>query len=353
MVSLIVEVNTALSCLRFFSSMKFCTVDMLLSMTNVTVIFDCVVKKVLHDGKKATAVQTSQGPILLSHSSKLIMAMSTLPATTLVLNSFKNTDFPLLSNVGKRFTAHFVSSVIARIPRQCLIHGDNSPEIELGAVYIAGNKDDAQYHLQISAMSYTSCENDIEIYNICKKYSANSISRECIDLSRNFIVVSCSTLGELDYKNKNNQFNLTTNDQCLSTNGELKFQLNDQDKTLWDWMDNITFKAMNQLSRSANNDDLEYWHETDKSWKRNTPPSEQMRKKCFVHDASTMWIGDRDDIEAPVGLDYRLRGVDNVYITGGALWPTGGSWNPVLTIVAMALQLADTISETSRHRAEK
>ncbi|CAF1513896.1 unnamed protein product, partial [Adineta steineri] len=26
-----------------------------------------------------------------------------------------------------------------------------------------------------------------------------------------------------------------------------------------------------------------------------------------------------------------------------ALWPTGGSWNPVLTIVAMAMHLADTI----------
>ena len=58
-----------------------------------------------------------------------------------------------------------------------------------------------------------------------------------------------------------------------------------------------------------------------------------------------MWMGGDGDEEAPVGLDYRLRGVENVFITGGALWPTGGSWNPVLTIVAMAMHLADSLNE--------
>jgi choline dehydrogenase-like flavoprotein len=99
---------------------------------------------------------------------------------------------------------------------------------------------------------------------------------------------------------------------------------------------------MNTLSPSAKSDDLEYWHETDETWKKDAPPSEQIRKKLLVHDASTMWIGNNVDTEAPVGLDYHLQGLDNVYITGGALWPTGGSWNPVVTIVAMAMHLADT-----------
>ncbi len=56
-----------------------------------------------------------------------------------------------------------------------------------------------------------------------------------------------------------------------------------------------------------------------------------------------MWIGSSEDTEVPVGLNYCLQGVDNVYITGGELWPTSGSWNPVVTIVAMAMHLADTI----------
>jgi choline dehydrogenase-like flavoprotein len=203
-------------------------------------------------------------------------------------------------------------------------------------------REEAQYHLQLSGVAYTQCNDDSNIYDICKKYSANSIPRECIDVSQDLVVVSCSTLGELDYKNKSNQFNLTNNCQCLTINGELKVHLNDQDKQLWDLMDNVTFEVMKKLSPSAKSDDLEYWHETDKTWKKDAPPSEQIRKKFLVHDASTMWIGNNGDTEAPVGLDYHLQGVDNVYITGGALWPTGGSWNPVVTIVAMAMHLADT-----------
>ena len=321
---------------------------MLLSTKNVTVILACTVEKILHDGMKATALQTNQGTTFPLNGSKLVLAMSTLPATTLVLNSFKPGEFPQLSSVGKRFTAHFVSSVVARVPRQSLSLADDIPEIELGAVYIAGMKEEAQYHLQLSGVAYAQCKDGNHIHEVCTKYSANSIPRECIDVSRDFVVVSCSTLGELDYKNKTNQFNLTNDCQCLTTNGELKIQLNSQDEDLWDLMDKITFQVMSKLTSSTNKDNLEYWHETDKSWRKTASPPEQIRKKILVHDASTMWIGSNGDKEAPVSLDYRLQGVSNVYITGGALWPTGGSWNPVLTIVAMSMHLADTICESAR-----
>ncbi|CAF3409498.1 unnamed protein product [Rotaria socialis] len=327
---------------------KFSTPEMLLSKKNVSVIFDCTVEKILHDGKKATALQTSQGIPLPLNDSKLILAMSTLPATTLVLNSFKNTEFPQISHVGKRFTAHFVSSVVARVPRQYLSLAENAPEVELGAVYITGMKDKAQYHLQLSGVTYTQCKDSSSIHGICKKYSANSIPRECLDITQNFAVVSCSTLGELDYKNKSNQFNLIKNCQSLIDNGELKLCLNDQDNKLWDLMDSVTFKVMSKLSPTENSDALEYWHETDKTWRQDAPPREQIRKKFLVHDASTMWIGDSTNTEAPVDLDYHIQCVNNVYITGGALWPTGGSWNPVLTIVAMAMHLADSIYKNAR-----
>ncbi|CAF1134365.1 unnamed protein product [Adineta ricciae] len=324
-------------------SIKFSTVEKLSSMKNVTIIFDCTVNRIVHDGHKATRLRTRQGSISLSNNAKLILAMSTLPATTLVLNSFSETEFPLLANVGKRFTAHFVSSVTARVPRHHLLPLPNdAAEVQLGALYIPGMKEGAQYHLQLSAVAYTKNSNGDDIHKICKKYSANSISKECIDTSQDSVIVSCSTLGELDHKNKNNQFNLMNNDHDdLTSNGKLTLQLNEQDQQLWNWMDNVTFKVMNKLS---SNDDLEYWHENNQTWKKDLPSSDQIRKNCAVHDASTMWIG---DIDAPVQLDYRLRGVDNVYITGGALWPTGGSWNPVVTIVAMAMHLADIIHNNS------
>ena len=50
-----------------------------------------------------------------------------------------------------------------------------------------------------------------------------------------------------------------------------------------------------------------------------------IRKLVTVHEASTMWIGRKEDKAAPVDLDYRPKGVDNIYITGASLYPTGAS----------------------------
>lgn len=49
----------------------------------------------------------------------------------------------------------------------------------------------------------------------------------------------------------------------------------------------------------------------------------------------------RDPREGVVDADLRLHGMENLYVLGGSVLPTGGHANPTFTIVALALRLAD------------
>ena len=53
----------------------------------------------------------------------------------------------------------------------------------------------------------------------------------------------------------------------------------------------------------------------------------------------------RSSDDGIVNPDSRLHSVDNVYIAGSAVFPTCGYANPTLTIVALALRLADHLSQ--------
>jgi choline dehydrogenase-like flavoprotein len=47
-----------------------------------------------------------------------------------------------------------------------------------------------------------------------------------------------------------------------------------------------------------------------------------------------------------VDRDCRVHGYDNLFVAGSSVFPSAGYANPTLTIVALALRLADRLAET-------
>ena len=305
------------------------------------ICIDCTVKKILYNGKKATALETSLGNLSLGNA-KLILAMGTLPPTTLMLNSFPKVDFPQLANIGERYTAHFITKIVARVPRVLFLHHKEFGILEMAAFYISGvnKKSNHQFHIQIMAIGDTDPVNSSE--DTFKFYPGKTASQQ-LSTSAEHVMISCAALGEMDHHNEENWFRLNDGDD-VTTNVTLQSVTNKVDNELWDTMDRVTFQVIEkEIAHEAKN--VEYWHPVGNSgsWEKIQPTTDMIRKQATVHEASTMWIGGKQDKAAPVDLDYRPKGVDNVYITGASLYPTGASWNPTGVMVGMAMDLADLI----------
>jgi choline dehydrogenase-like flavoprotein len=54
-----------------------------------------------------------------------------------------------------------------------------------------------------------------------------------------------------------------------------------------------------------------------------------------------------DPAQGVVDADCRVHGVANLFVAGSSVFPTGGTAPPTLTIVALALRLADHLRLTT------
>lgn len=84
---------------------------------------------------------------------------------------------------------------------------------------------------------------------------------------------------------------------------------------------------------------------------RSTVPEDDDEWPCDMH-GDQHHIGTtrmhRDPSMGVVDENCRVHGVANLYVAGSSVFPTGGTFNPTLTIIALALRLADHIKEHLR-----
>lgn len=216
----------------------------------------------------------------------------------------------------------------------------------MGACYVAstdGGDFNKQFHIQLSCVSDTDPEKNAGTALRYMPDVVASASKAQLQSSKDHVVFVCAVLGELDFRNSETWFRGNPSDPDPTTNSLLQIVENANDAATWDAMDRATFRVLEEILSPHGKERVEYWHgdPDNGSWQAARPYIGQRRVDALVHESSTLHIGTGPD--APVDLDYRLKGSQNVYRTGGGLWPQGGSWNPTLTMVALAMDLADKL----------
>lgn len=313
------------------------------------IVTECVVERIqqqeINGSRQATALETSRGVLPLGEA-KLVLAMGTLPPTTLLRNSFPDTQ-----TLGERFSAHFISSIVARVPKSSLDPEDKFGDLELSACYVAGVAEksyEQQFHIQLSSLWDVDPKKNA---GTALRYMPDVVataSPEQLKSSKGYVVFVCAVLGELDYKNSESWFLSNDQDQNITTNSLLQIKENTRDYQTWQAMDNATFGILEDVLSPMGASQVEYWHGDPDSgkWRSERPSEDHRRVDALVHESSTLYLG--EETSAPVDLNYRFRGSNNVYVTGGCLWPQGGSWNPTLTMVALAQDLADKLESAKK-----
>ncbi|KZV86632.1 FAD/NAD(P)-binding domain-containing protein [Exidia glandulosa HHB12029] len=317
---------------------------------------DVVVEKFLTDSDNDNVVnvlKTSRGDLCFPNgTTNVVLATGAIPATTIALNSLES----MQTRAGNRLTGHFITHVAARFPidpkrypqwgskcdKGTACDGECKQKLEIGATYLAGmDEHERQYHVQITAIHSPHPEWDaVDAGRECPDYAAAATLAQ-LEGSEDYIVLICATLGELDENNKDSWVKPNRQDLDVTTNIKLQVTLDETATALWRVMDQATYDTIAVAAGDMENK-IEYWHD-DKSnpgWHSEKPSRTESHVPGVVHECSTLYMGPESDPQAAVGDDYALHGCKNVYVTGGAIFPSAGSWNPTLTMSCYAQDLA-------------
>jgi len=110
-------------------------------------------------------------------------------------------------------------------------------------------------------------------------------------------------------------------------------------------MDTATYDTIKEMAGGDEHESsIDWWDETSHGWIKTKPAVDTIRIPGIVHESSTCFMGPKE-IGGSLDELYRPHGIENVHVTGAALFPTAGSWNPTMTMCGYAQDLAHKLHE--------
>lgn len=284
-------------------------------------------------------IDTNQGYVPLPHGGEVILAAGTIENARLALLSFPG--LPSHGRMGQNLMAHLRSNLVVRIPRASLPAG--LPEtLESSALFVKGQHrfmdgSQAHFHLQITASGLGPADVDAET-SLFRKIPDIDTFNHFRTSSTSHVVISIRGIGEMQPHNPNSFVRLDPETdefgipRAFVSIADPRHDVPGspqtvKDRELWDAMDQAAMDTAKVFAHGQPFDTL--GHNRD-------------GLGTTHHETGTLWMGD-DPATSVTDTHARLHDVANVRVAGPALFPTIGSPNPMLTGVALARRLADTL----------
>ena len=281
----------------------------------------------------------------------VVIANGTVEATRLVLSSFPigNNTFgsPRVGNL----MAHLRSNITVRIKRSALGLGPPSPtELETVALIVRGTALGRRFHLQVTAAAVAVPNPEANMWSMVPDF--DQLETLLRNQDPNWIVITLRGIGEMQ-----DQRSLAPNpamswvdlspetDRWGVRRAYVNLVATAQDRQLWSAMDQAAFKLAANAAQSPTN--IQYWNGS--AWQDQQPQPDaqgrgfwQDRLGTTHHEAGTLFMGD-SPASSITDLEGKIRGTDNAYVAGPAVFPTLGSANPSLAALTLARRTARAI----------
>ncbi|PJJ05053.1 choline dehydrogenase-like flavoprotein [Streptomyces sp. 2333.5] len=314
---------------------RFSPVPMLLDLLRryperLTVVTECEVLRLYEENGRATAAATTQGTLHGLEDAAVVLAHGTVETTKVVLSSFPGSRIPL---AGRNLNGHVGTWFTCRVPRAAFPALPSS--YQAAAFYLDGGTKTRQFHVDINASATSDSARDVEdIYRLVPDiFRADALQQLCDD---EHVVLFMHGIGEVAGERGPQAPGRVRLDDAGET--VVTTHLDAEDVRMWDAMDDAMTELVGTLAQGA---PVEFWSPSERRWTPKGPV--EHRQTFLMHECGTLWMG-HDPAESVTDLTGRLHAVDNVYLSTAAVFPTGGSWNPTLTMVAMARRLARHLS---------
>ena len=280
---------------------------------------------------QVTAVSTNQGAIPVPAGGTVILAAGTIESTRLALESFAGIADAGL--IGTNLISHMRSNYSFRLPR-AVVPALAGKDLQASAMFVKCRKAHADgtvshFHLQITAagMKGVGANSEAELFQKIPDLDTIDIFRQADEDS---IVMTVRAVGELQAGNPGNRVSLAgERDEFGIRRAFVSINPNRNDAETWDAMDHASDQVRKVFADAA-------------PGAVDLPGPRRDGLGTTHHESGTLWMGTSpaNSVTTPFG---RFHHVVNAYAVGPALLPSMGSPNPMLSGIALARRLAETL----------